>query len=109
MNASTIASLKTGETRAVEAAFQPHFEHVDCYRHSPYILRLCVIDEQLRPLSQVQRHELVEPLLQSLPQNVQDDLLFVLLLAPGEANEIRYAQRYLEFVDPTPPLLESPT
>ncbi len=102
MSVSTIEDRKTDESRSVEELLRPHFSHVDCYRYSPFMLRLCVVDEQFRPLSQVQRHELVEPLLQQLSADIQDELIFILLLAPGEAHDVRYSRRYLEFVDPSP-------
>lgn len=102
MSVSTVEDRKTDETRAVEELLRPHFAHVDCYRYNAAILRLCVIDDRFKPLSQVQRHELIEPLLQQLPQDVQDELIFVLLLAPGEAHDVRYSLRYLEFMDPSP-------
>jgi len=106
MSLSILEDRKTDQTRAVEALLQPEFESVDCYRYSPYVIRLCIVDEKFRQLSQVQRHELVEPWLQRLPQDVQDDLIFVLLLAPGEAHDLRYSQRYLEFMDPSPSFLD---
>jgi len=105
MSVSLIDERKTDETREIETLLQPHFAHVHCYRYNSAILRLCIIDEQFRPLSQVQRHERIEPYLQQLPPDVQDELIFILLLAPGEAHDIRYAQRYLEFMDPSPSIL----
>ncbi len=94
--------LKTPQTVQVEATLKPQFgEQVYCYRHNSVSLRLLIVDEAFRPLSQVERFNLIEPVLQQLPQEVQDDLTFVLLLAPGEERELRYGLRYQEFVDET--------
>lgn len=102
MNQATLDEKKTEDSRDVEALLRPHFDRVECDRYNWAALRLCIFEERFRPLSQVQRHELVEPYLQQLPESLQEDLIFMLLLAAGEENDVRYRQRYLEFIDPSP-------
>ncbi|HUQ71294.1 MAG TPA: hypothetical protein VM165_17330 [Planctomycetaceae bacterium] len=107
MSTSLIDDRKTDESREIEALLKPHFAYVNCYRYNSAIVRLCVVDEQFRPMSQVQRHERIEPFLQQLSPDIQDELIYILLLAPGEAHDVRYSQRYLEFMDPSPSILET--
>src|SRR5581483_6131969 len=92
----------TKETQAVERTFRQHFAEAYCYRHDSVTLRLLVIDPTFADLDQVQRFKCIEPFLKELPQNIQDDLYFILLLAPGEENTLRYGLRYQEFIDETP-------
>lgn len=102
MTVATLDSRKTDESRFVEALLDSHFQKVDCYRYNAGSLRLCVFDEQFRGRSEADRQALVEPLLKTLPEATQDDLYFILLLAPGEENQLKNSLLYQEFIDPTP-------
>jgi stress-induced morphogen len=102
MDAAVIEQKKTDESRLVESELGRQFAQVECYRYNDYSLRLRIIDEQFRGLSQVQRGELVDPWLHKLPESIQEDLVFVLLLSPDETTQPRYATQNLEFTDPSP-------
>jgi stress-induced morphogen len=93
----------TPETKDVEKVFREHgFADVQSYRHSSASIRLRVRDERFRGLSRVARMAMLEPIIEKLPEETQQDLMFVLSIAPGE--EIRdFILMNLEFEDPCRP------
>jgi hypothetical protein len=102
MTVETLDNRKTDESRSVEVLLESHFQKVDCYRYNAGSLRLCVFDERFRGRSEADRQALVEQLLKTLPESTQDDLFFILLLAPGEERDPKNSLLYQEFIDPTP-------
>lgn len=94
---------RSSDELIVEAALQGAFQSVTCYRLHRLALRLRVIDPKFGGLSQVARSELLEPLLESLPHEIQEDLFFVLLLAP---EEVELSSKNDEFEHPSDLLIE---
>jgi len=66
------------------------------------MLRVRIIDDRFRGLSKVARHELVEPLLDQLPTELQEEIYFVLLLTP---EEVANSTMNEEFENPAPSLI----
>jgi hypothetical protein len=102
MTTATLESRKTDDSRFVESLVQQHFPTAECYRYNAGSLRLRIIDERFRGQSEAARQALVEPILKQLPERAQDDLFFVLLLAPGEETDPKNILLNQEFTDPTP-------
>lgn len=94
---------RTPETVNVERVFRENgFENSEAYRHSSASIRLRVIDERFRKLSRVARIELLEPIIEKLPEETQQDLIFVIAIAPGEEKG-EFMMMNLEFDDPSRP------
>lgn len=93
---------KDQDVTLVESVLRPQFPTAECYRYNSLALRARVIDERFRGLSQVARSELVEPLLDQLPKEIQEDLFFVLLLAP---EDVATSAKNSEFESPKPSLI----
>jgi hypothetical protein len=102
MTTATLESRKTDDSRLVESLAQQHFPTAECYRYNSGSLRLRIIDERFRSRSEAERQALVEPILKQLPESAQEDLFFVLLLAPGEEASPKNVLLNQEFTDPTP-------
>lgn len=95
----------TPETEDVEKVFRNHgFADVKSYRHSSASIRLRIRDERFRGLSRVARMEMLEPIIDTLPEETRQDLIFVLPIAPGEENR-EFRLMSIEFEDPRRPTL----
>lgn len=79
--------LRSDDSRMVETALRQQFETVDAYRFNPASLRVRVIDSKFRGLSREQRHNLVEPWLETLPRETEADIMNLVLLYPGETED----------------------
>jgi stress-induced morphogen len=90
----------TPETVEAEQKLGAHFAKVDAYRFNSVSLRIRIIDEKFRGLSKVDRAEMVEPILDQLPESIQQDIVFLLLMAPGEESEFSYSLMNHEFDNP---------
>lgn len=101
---TAVAPQKTNDqdVKLVESNLRSQFPTSECYRYNSLALRARIIDERFRGLSQVARSELVEPLLDQLPKEIQEDLFFVLLLAP---DEVATSVKNGEFENPKPSLI----
>ncbi len=91
--------LKTPESASIEQALGRAFEDVSSYRYNSASIRVRVIDERFRGKSPSEREALVAPLLEALPESIQDDITILLLLAPGELDR---SLANLEFEEPSP-------
>ncbi len=102
------ADKKTPETDRIEELLRQHFPHYPpdhppaAYRYNPASIRVRVVDESFRGKSLPDREDLVLPVLRTLPEETQDDITILLLLAP---EEIGRSFMNLEFESPTPSLL----
>lgn len=92
----------TSETEEVEKKLGEHFAKVEAYRFNSVSLRIRIIDEMFRGLSKVDRAEKVEPILDQLPESIQQDIVFLLLMAPGEESDVAYSLMNHEFDSPRP-------
>jgi stress-induced morphogen len=72
---------------------------VEAYRHGRYSVHLRVVDERFANMSRIERHQLVWPYLDALPEEVLNDVGTLILLAPEE-KETSLAS--LDFDDPVP-------
>lgn len=106
MDTATIQKRKSTGSRQVEELFrQSGFVSAECYEYNSASWRLLVFDERFRGKSQVQREEVVEPILKQLPEDTQEKLFLILLLAPGEETTLSNSVLSHEFCDPSPSLL----
>lgn len=101
---------RTDESRRVEKVLQDAgFEQVDSYRYNMASIRVRVIDARFEGMSIENRHALVEPHLEQLPERTQADIMTLFTFAPGELQPTSKALRTqllnLEFEDPTPSIL----
>jgi stress-induced morphogen len=95
-------SLKTDQSRQVEAALRPHYPRTDAYRYNSASIRVRVIDPRFEGLSLEERDALVEPYLKQLPEEIQDDIMNLLTVTPEEIEGFsRQALLNLEFEDPS--------
>ena len=92
----------TKESKQVEELLGAHFAKVDAYRFNSISIRIRITDDKFRGLSKVDRTQMVEPFLDQLPESIQQDLVFLLLMAPGEESEFAYSLMNLEFDSPRP-------
>ena len=101
---TAIAPTKTqnDDVKIVESVLHTHFPTAECYRYHSLALRVRIIDEKFRGMSKVARSEIVEPMLEQLPLEIQEDLFFVLLLAP---EEVATSEMNQEFENPRPTLI----
>ena len=100
MTPFVVENKKTPETEKIERLFKEKgFEHVEAYRHSSASIRLRVRDERFRGLSRVDRMEMIEPIIEELPAEIQQDLIFVLPFAVGE-EKTEFSQMNRDFEEP---------
>ena len=77
------------------------FTDVQAYRYNSAVIRLRIEDSRFKGLSRVARMQSLEPLIDQLPEEIQDDLIFVLPIAPGEENTpTPYGLMDFQFRDP---------
>ena len=93
---------QTAETRRIEKLLRPHFPDVAAYRHNRASIRVRIIDKRFRRKSVVEREQMVDSLLETLPEKTQVDLTILLLLSP---DEVRHSMMNLEFEDPVESML----
>jgi stress-induced morphogen len=79
--------LRTEESRRVEDVLREEFAEVDAYRFNSASLRIRVNDSRFEGLSREQREELIEPVLSTLSEETQADIMNLVLLYPGETGD----------------------
>jgi len=89
----------TKETRALEKLIDKHFP--DCpkdfpraYRYSPVSIRARIVDPRFEDMNLSERDKVVLPLIRTLPDETQEDLTILLLLAPGELKDSLMNREY---------------
>jgi hypothetical protein len=96
-------SMRTDETREVEALLGTEFERVEAYRSNSAALRIRVIDPRFEGFSISDRQDMVLPLIRRLPRETQEDILLLLTMAPSElGGRNRHLPVNLEFEHPLP-------
>lgn len=90
---------QTPETKEIEDLVRPQFPDVLAYRYNSASIRIRIIDERFRGMSRVERDRIVDPLLETLPEETQADITILLLLAPEETDA---SLMNLEFEHPAP-------
>jgi stress-induced morphogen len=87
---------KTPETRKVEEVLRTRFPKADAYRYNSASIRVRIIDKAFRGKSRTEREDMVFPLIGTLPEDTQADIMILLMLAPEEKGE---SLMNLEFED----------
>ena len=64
-------ALRTDESRGVEEFLRKHFEIADAYRYNSASVRVRIIDPKFRNLTNEERDDLVEPVLERLDPKTQ--------------------------------------
>ena len=89
----------TKETRVLEKLIDKHFP--DCpkdfpraYRYSPFSIRARIVDPRFKDMNLSERDKFVLPLIRTLPDETQEDLTILLLLAPDELNDSLMNREY---------------
>ena len=99
---SSVDRKKTDETREIERMLREHFPDVIAYRQNSASIRVRVVDERFRGKSLIDRENMVEPLLATMPEETQIDITILLLLSP---EEIGRSMMNIEFEDPVESML----
>jgi predicted nucleotide-binding protein (sugar kinase/HSP70/actin superfamily) len=97
-----LSKIKNEETRLIEGKLMPRFTNVEAYRYNPASIRVRIIDECFKHKSNPERDNLVSPLLDELPQEIQDDITILLLLTEEEKEQ---RMMNVEFESPSPSML----
>jgi len=94
---TTVRSQKE-KVRLIEQAFSAEFPNIRIKPYNIASIRIRVIDDRFSRKNRVERENLVLPIIHALPEDVQADIIFLLLLAPGEQED---SLMNLEFEQPT--------
>lgn len=94
-----MAAKKTAETKKIETVLGQRFANVEAYRYNSASIRVRVIDDAFRRLSKTKREEIVQPLLDLLPEKTQSDIMILLLLSH---EEMETSPMNVEFEHPSP-------
>jgi stress-induced morphogen len=98
--------MRTDESRRVERLLRRKFPNTDAYRYNSASLRVRVIDDRFKGMSNEERDSMVEPLLKKLPKKTQDDIMNLITLSPDEAAHFSSnSLMNLEFEEPSPSML----
>ncbi len=93
----TTGRIVDNDTRAVERTIGERFPSIESYRSRYGTVRVRIVDTRFEKKSRVQREKMVLPLIRTLPEEIQADLIMLLLLAPDEAEN---SVQNLEFEHP---------
>ncbi len=78
-------SKQTDETRMVESKLKDAgFERADAYRYNTASIRVRVVDPRFEGLKITRRDQLVEKVLDELPDETQRDIITLITLSPSE-------------------------
>lgn len=101
MSATQSDALVTDETQHIEKVFRDFgYADVQSYRLGPYSVRLRVRDARFAGMSRVARMQHLAPLIRALPEETQQDMIFVLPIAPGEELQGQFQRMNTEFENP---------
>lgn len=90
------------KTELIERTFRENFPETKVYQYNSFSIRVRIIDEQFQGKDNVEREELVLPLLRVLPEEIQSDITILLLLTTEETER---SMMNVEFNYPTPSIL----
>jgi stress-induced morphogen len=92
---------KTDETRAIERALRKRFANTEAYRYNSASIRIRIIDDAFEGKSESDREQMVDPILDQLPEETQSDIMLLLTLTESETKD--FGKDYLtnlEFENP---------
>jgi hypothetical protein len=93
---------KTDETRAIEHALRERFPDTEAYRYNSASIRIRIIDDAFVGKTDSEREQMVDPILERLPEDTQSDIMLLLTLTKDEAGA--FGKDYLtnlEFENPS--------
>ncbi len=87
---------KSSYSRQIKKALSREFprDAITVYKYNPVSWRVRVIDPRFAGLTTAERVQLVRPLIRTLPDEIQGDITFLLMLSP---DEIEGSSSNLEF------------
>jgi YD repeat-containing protein len=90
--------------QALQAEYGPSHPkaNIEAYRYNPASIRIRITDPDFRRTNLLDREELVDPILEKLPEDIRSEITLLLLLTPEEQRE---SMGSMEFDNPTPSLL----
>lgn len=100
-----VSAKKTRETKAIETLLKENFTGYprdvppEAYRYNSASIRVRLVHKSFKGKSRAEREDLVLPLIHSLPEETQADIMILLLLAPDELDR---SLMNMEFENPTP-------
>ena len=75
---------KNEETKRIEEVLREQFRDIEAYRYNMASIRVRVIDERFRRKSKTEPENMVQPLIDRLPDGTQSDITVLLLLTEDE-------------------------
>lgn len=100
MSSNSKPNKRTNQrTRRIQSVLEREFDNVEVYQYNSASVRVRVIDERFRGKSNVDREELVAPLLAELSDADEGYITVLLLIAPEETES---SMMNAEFEHPTP-------
>jgi stress-induced morphogen len=93
---------KTDETRAIERMFREHYPDTEAYRYNSASIRVRIIDEAFAGKSDIEREQMVDPILDKLSEATQSHIMLLLTLTESETKD--FGKDYLtnlEFENPS--------
>ena len=97
MSIGQSAHATTTGSDLVQQHLSAHFQRVDAYQYNPASIRVRIIDEQFRTLPRLERVDRIEPFLSDLPEELQQQIVFILPIASGEETDAGYLWLNREF------------
>jgi hypothetical protein len=90
---------RTRETKKIERIIDERYPNCPkevprAYRYNSASLRIRVVDERFKGLNRSQREKIVMPLIRTLPEETQQDVMVLLILAPDELNDSLMNREY---------------
>jgi stress-induced morphogen len=94
---------RTHETRKIEEELRKRFPHSDAYRFNSASIRVRIIDDAFEGMSEIEREQMVDPILEQLPDETQADIMLLLTLTKKEATARfgKHSLVNLEFENPS--------
>jgi len=100
--ASTRNGVHEPDVAQVIKAFRAAgFRKVDAYRYNSASIRVRVVSKKFAELENWQRHDLADKIILTLPEEIQRDMIFTVLVTPDEVAD---STKNEEFEHPSPPL-----
>lgn len=98
----SVGEIHRQTTADVRQRLAQEFSRVDAYQYNPASIRVRILDERFRNLPKLDRIDLIEPFLEQFSDDVQQQIIFILCLAPGEETDPSFWALNREFEDPAP-------
>ena len=104
-----IEAMRTAETRNIDEFLGRYFQETLSYRYNSGVIRVRVIDPRFEGKSREERDDMVEPYLDQLPLETQQDITTLITFAPSDLDRppatFREFMINAEFEDPSPSML----